>query len=231
LEYNEFLQNFKFPPFPRLEYAGIVKGLRDEIYFVPYIFESQRHAKVLVYNTSKPFGEWPRSAVASVAVPHREVRKLTLVLGIHECSWHHAHAEQTDDLDTRGYVGGATLGNYIYFAPMSSNGKEYHARGSTSFIVSTMRTCRLGRFVTNMNVAVLRFDMTRELDDPEAWEAYDAANTGGYKNVMGYAGAIAVEPYVYFVPTAFEKTRLGWHGSALSLSSVTPSPCMRIFTC
>jgi hypothetical protein len=55
--------------------------------------------------------------------------------------------------------------------------------------------------------------MTRPLEDQTSWEAYDAEGTDGLPHVKGYAGAVSVGPYVFFVPTAYEKTRLGYHGT------------------
>ena len=88
-------------------------------------------------------------------------------------SWSVYDADGTRGLHTVGYFGCVYDGRYAYFAP-HFDGTGYHGRA-------------------------LRYDTRAPFASANAWEAYDAGNTGGL-NCKGYAGGVFDGRYVYYVP-------------------------------
>jgi len=87
-------------------------------------------------------------------------------------NWTAYDAGNTGGMFTRGYFGAAFDGRYVYYAP-----------------------CRMAAF----HGRALRYDTQSPFASPGSWAAYDAGATGGLTTV-GYAGAVAANGYVYFVP-------------------------------
>lgn len=128
------------------------------VYFIPYK-NSVYHGVVLRYDTSKPF------KTAS--------------------SWAAFDAGAIGGLVTKGYIGAAFDGQFIYFAP-NYNGSAYHG-------------------------VVLRFDTTKPFKVASSWAAFDAGAIGGLVT-KGFWGAAIDDDFVYFSPN---QNLSGWHGNVL----------------
>jgi hypothetical protein len=127
----------KADTYPILQYAGVIRGLNNSVYFSPYITGPGHHGSVLYYDTTSAFNEWPRYAsVQHDLLVSYYLGCAFLIISIYGMrvitynSWKHYQAEKTDGIDIRGYIGGTTHGKYIYFSPMKSDANEFHARGT-----------------------------------------------------------------------------------------------------
>ena len=101
-------------------------------------------------------------------------------------------AGKTAGLDTSGFLGAVFDGRYVYFAPQH-NAERRHGRA-------------------------LRYDTHKPLDDPKAWEGYDAEQTGGML-CQGYYGAAFDGRFVYFTP---RRNVHGFHSRALRYDTRKP---------
>ncbi len=133
-----------------LNSKGYNYGVFDNryLYFVPFstVHNTGWHGVVLQYDTQSDFTS--------------------------PSSWVAYDAGNTSGLSTKGYVGGAFDGQYVYFCPYFNGTAHGNA---------------------------LRYDTTQPFNNSASWVAYDAGSTNGYIT-RGMVGAIYVAPYVYFTP-------------------------------
>lgn len=139
--------------------AGKTSGLRTVgykgaafdgryVYFVPFRDSNDVHGRVLRYDTESDFEN--------------------------AGSWKAYDAGNTDGLDTRGFVGAAFDGRYVYFVPYSGDGHSYHAR-------------------------MLRFDTKADFGNAASWSAVDAGSIDGLAT-RGYKYAVYDGRYMYYTP-------------------------------
>ncbi len=91
-------------------------------------------------------------------------------------SWTAYDASNTSGLATKGYVGGTFDGRYVYFSPFGNS--------------------------LTVHGFALRYDTTGPFTSSSSWIAFNAGNTDGYTTKQ-CAGAVYVEPFVYFGPNGF----------------------------
>ncbi len=183
-------------------YSGAVFDGRY-VYYVPFAVLTQRHARILRYDTHADF----RAQSSWKAYDAQNIlgRKMTgyveavfdgryiffspfgydpyahaLVLRYDtqgdfqdSSSWSFYNAQNTQGLATQGFYGAIQAGDYIYFVPFH-DGENFHGR-------------------------VLRYNRMKSFALSSAWEAYDAGKTGDMTTI-GYKGAAFDGTYIYFVP-------------------------------
>ena len=92
-----------------------------------------------------------------------------------QSSWTSYDAGNTSGLDSKGFDGAVFDGKYVYFIPYWYN----TARSSEYF-----------------HGIMLRYDATKDFNNPASWTAYDAGNTDGL-DTRGYNGAAFDGRYLY----------------------------------
>jgi prepilin-type N-terminal cleavage/methylation domain-containing protein len=90
-------------------------------------------------------------------------------------SWSSFDATTTLGANTKGFIGSAFDGRYIYFVPDTYDGTNYHG-------------------------VVMRYDTQGDFTTAGSWSSYDAGNTSPNTNTKGYTGASFDGRYVYFSP-------------------------------
>jgi hypothetical protein len=172
------------------------------VYYVPYANPTTFHGLAIRYNTTLPYtdnGSWSVYDASSTGmvtvgykgavfdgryvyyVPFRDTvsTQHTRVLrydtqGVFTTgtSWAAYDAQNTESLNTQGYVGAECDGTYVYFIPYENT--IYHAN-------------------------VLRYDRTKDFQTGTSWAAYNAGATSGL-NTKGYKYSTKQGDYLYFVP-------------------------------
>ncbi len=98
--------------------------------------------------------------------------------------------------DPTGFYGTVFDGRYVYFVPRRN---------------TTMR-----------HGEVLRYDTLDAFEDPEAWEAFSAAEAGLGVDPVGYIGGTFDGRYVYFAPDARGEQASDDHGEVLRYDTAAP---------
>ncbi|MBN2694564.1 hypothetical protein JXR93_07865 [bacterium] len=211
-------------------YAGAIFA-NGYIYFVPYLNEEGRHAKVLRYNTSSDFSN--------------------------SNSWSAFDANSLDlptGAQLNGYDGGVFDGErYIYFSPYGDqNGSnmfalrydttgDFKEKNSWSFTSTTQMTQNTGakgfygitfdgtyiyyvpfanKEGSKFHSKMVRYNTTLSFTDKEAWSLFDASNIG--ENTVGYKGAVFDGKYVYYVPFREAEGLGGQHSKVLRYNTESP---------
>ena len=118
------------------------------IYYVPFRDGEFRHGRVLRYDTQ---GDFKTAG-----------------------SWSAYDADNTDGLDTRGFVGAVKDDRYIYFIPYSGDNNQYHGR-------------------------MLRYDTEGDFNTAGSWSGFDVSGIDG-KACKGYKYGTSDGRYLYFAP-------------------------------
>lgn len=171
------------------------------VYFMPQHNLTERHGKVLRYNTHQNFFE--------------------------ASSWQAYDASKTSGLNTKGYYGGVFDGRYIYFSPRLDQ-QNFHSRvlrydTEASFDdpknwiakdlgldVSYQGAGFDGRYVyfapgivkSGFSGLVLRLDTQLDFKDQKAWATYDASLTQ-QNACINYDGVLYDGQYIYFIPLEY----------------------------
>ncbi len=206
-------------------YAGVVYA-KDYVYFVPYINEEGRHAKVLRYNTKGEFKN--------------------------KDSWNVFDASQTEGIPegimSLGYDGGLYDGKrYIHFVPYGDQSGanpyalrydtegEFNDKKSWAVVNTTVVSentnakgyygCSYdGEYVYYVPFAnksedkfhsmMLRYNTNLPYEEKSSWELYDAGKTGS-EITVGYKGATYDGRYIYYVPFREKEGNGGQHARVL----------------
>ena len=185
------------------------------VYFVPFASKSQRHAKILRFNTKYDFKDkraWSSYDASEVLklknsgyvgaefdgryiffapfgykpYAHGKILRYDTTKDFNNRNSYDVYdASETDELMTKGFYGTVYDQRYIYFVPFN-DGKVFHAR-------------------------VLRYDTKQSFNSQKSWEAFDAGSLSGIQT-GGYKGGVFDGRYVYFVP--FRDSN-GVHGKVL----------------
>ncbi len=212
-------------------YAGAVFA-NGYIYFVPYLNEEGRHAKVLRYNTNEDFNNptsWSAFDGNTLELP------------------------QGSQLN--GYDGGVYDGErYIYFTPYGDqNGfnlfalrydtlGDFKNKASWSF-TSTVQmaqnanakgyygTAFDGNYVyyvpfankdgDKFHASMLRYNITLPFTSRDSWSFFDASQIGEEKTI-GYKGAVFDGKYIYYVPFREKEGVGGQHTRVLRYNTELP---------